>query len=179
MKDWNVVVTLRGRQFGRSVNLLRRFGEVASSGFFNVLLMRVDDAEAFLEHLRTRADEEAELLSLVARVMPVTQTFVFQNREEFEAHAKEAVQGFVPALAGKAFHVRVHRRGFKGRLSSLEEEHVLDDVLLERLQETGAPGHLAFDDPDAVVDVETVGTQAGLSIWTRQDITRHPLLHPD
>jgi tRNA(Ser,Leu) C12 N-acetylase TAN1 len=109
----------------------------------------------------------------------MAQTFSFHTPAEFELRATEALQDFVPTLAGKSFHVRVHRRGFKGQLSSLAEEHLLDDLLLARLQETGAPGRLAFEDPDAVVDVETVGTQAGVSVWTRQHITRHPLLHPD
>ena len=179
MKDWNVVVTLRGREFGRALGYLRRFGEVAPSGFFNVLVMKVEDPRAFLEYLRAQAVQFPESVRFLARVTPVARTFAFHSSEEFESRAKEVLEELAPALAGKSFHVRVHRRGFKGRLHSLDEEHVLDDALLERLREAGAPGRLAFEDPDAVVTVETVGTQAGTSVWTREEVHRHPFLHPD
>jgi tRNA(Ser,Leu) C12 N-acetylase TAN1 len=179
MKDWNVVVTLRGREFGRALGYLRRFGDVAPSGFFNVLVMKVEDPRAFLEHLRAQAEQAPDSVRFLARVTPVDRTFAFHSTEEFESHAKEALREVAPALAGKSFHVRVHRRGFKGQLHSLDEEHVLDDALLDRLSEEGAPGRLSFEDPDAVVVVELVGTQAGTSVWTREDVRRHPFLHPD
>jgi tRNA(Ser,Leu) C12 N-acetylase TAN1 len=179
MKDWNVVVTLRGRRFGKALRLLQPYGQVARSDFFNVLLMRVKDPRALLEALHARAAEDPAILDCLARVIPVTRTFAFQSPAEFEERAKEAAQEFVPTLSGRSFHVRVHRRGFKGRLSSLDQEHLLDDVLLERLASMGTPGRLSFEDPDAVVDVETVGTQAGMSLWTRQELHGTPLLHSD
>jgi tRNA(Ser,Leu) C12 N-acetylase TAN1 len=179
MRDWNVVVTVRGNQFRQALRLLRPHGRVAGSGFFNVLLMQVDDPGAFLEALRARAEQDPGSVACLARVTPVDHTFGFHSVEEFETHAREAVQDYVPALAGKSFHVRVHRRGFKGQLSSLDEERVLAEGLLERLQGAGTPGRVAFADPDAVVEVETVGTRAGTSMWTRQDVSSHPLLHPD
>jgi tRNA(Ser,Leu) C12 N-acetylase TAN1 len=179
MKDWNVVVTLKGREFGRALGYLRRWGEVAPSDFFNVLVMKVADPRAFLEHLRAEAERDPDSVRFLARVTPVERTFAFHSTEEFEVRAKEALRELAPALAGRSFHVRVHRRGFKGQLHSLDEEHVLDDALLDRLRDEGAPGRLAFEDPDAVVTVETVGTQAGTSLWTREEVHRHPFLHPD
>jgi tRNA(Ser,Leu) C12 N-acetylase TAN1 len=179
MKDWNVVVTLNGREFGRALGYLRRFGEVAPSGFFNVLVMKVADPRGFLEHLRAQAEQAPDSVRFLAHVTPIDRSFTFHSTEEFESRAKEALQGLAPALAGKSFHVRIHRRGFKGQLNSLEEEHVLDDVLLDRLREEGSPGRLSFEEPDAVVTVETVGTQAGTSVWTREEVHRHPFLHAD
>lgn len=82
-------------------------------------------------------------------------------------------------LAGKRFHVRLHRRGFKGRLSSPEEERQLDVALLQALEQAGSPGKVAFDDPDTIVAIETVGNRAGLSLWTREDLRRFPLLGLD
>ena len=179
MRDWNVVVTLNGREFGRALGYLRRFGEVAPSGFFNVLVMKVADPRGFLAHLRAQAEQSPDSVRFLARVTPVDRTFAFHSTEEFESHAKEALRELAPALAGKSFHVRVHRRGFKGQLHSLNEEHVLDDALLERLRDAGAPGRLSFEDPDAVVTVETVGAQAGTSVWSREEVHHHPFLHPD
>jgi tRNA(Ser,Leu) C12 N-acetylase TAN1 len=115
----------------------------------------------------------------LSRVVPAERTFAFQSPEEFEANAREIALGWVPRLAGRSFHVRLHRRGFKGRLSTPAEERFLDDVLLQALQAAGTPGSLSFEDPDAVVAVETVGDRAGMSLWTRDELLRHPFLKPD
>lgn len=118
MRDFNVVVTLRGRggaDYRKAVRLLRRLGTVAPSGFFNVLLMKAVDERAFLEGLRTYATEDAELLAgCLSRALPLEHTFHFESPDDFDAKAKEVVLGLVPALHGKSFHVRIHRRGFKG-----------------------------------------------------------------
>jgi tRNA(Ser,Leu) C12 N-acetylase TAN1 len=65
------------------------------------------------------------------------------------------------------------------KLSSQAEERSLDDSILERLRELGQPGRLDFEDPDYVIDIETVGERAGLSLWSRDDLKRFPLLRVD
>ena len=70
----------------------------------------------------------------------------------------------------------MHRRGFKGRISSQQEERLLDDAILDSLSAAGTPARITFDDPDAVIDVETVGNQAGASLWTREELNRYPFL---
>jgi tRNA(Ser,Leu) C12 N-acetylase TAN1 len=47
------------------------------------------------------------------------------------------------------------------------------------LEMAGAEGEITFEDPDAILALETVGTRAGLSLWTREDLQRYPLLHLD
>jgi tRNA(Ser,Leu) C12 N-acetylase TAN1 len=86
---------------------------------------------------------------------------------------------WLPELAGKSFHVRMHRRGFKGRISSQHEERFLDEILLTSLDKHGAPGRISFDDPDVIIDLETIGQRAGLSMWTRAQRLRYPLLKLD
>jgi tRNA(Ser,Leu) C12 N-acetylase TAN1 len=112
--------------------------------------MRVDDINGMIETLRKWTDEAPHALSFLSRLIPVTDTFSFQSPGEFEEKAKEIVLAWVPELAGKSFHVRMRRRGFKGRLSGLEEEHFLDKVLIEALEKTGNPGHITFENPDAI-----------------------------
>jgi hypothetical protein len=73
----------------------------------------------------------------------------------------------------------MHRRGFKGRLSSQHEERFLDEVLLEALDTRGKPSRITFEDPDAILALETVDSRAGVSLWTREDIQRYPFLHLD
>jgi tRNA(Ser,Leu) C12 N-acetylase TAN1 len=176
--DWNVVATARAGGFRQTARLLRRLGVVDRTGLFNVLVMKTTDVRAFLEALRQRAADDPEDAAAVGRVVPVTRTFGFDTPAEFEAKAREAALGFAPQLAGKAFHVRFHRRGHKGELSTPGEERFLDEALLDALRAAGAPGRISFEDPDAVVMAETVGNRAGLAVWGREDWEHYPFLRP-
>jgi tRNA(Ser,Leu) C12 N-acetylase TAN1 len=179
VRDWNVVVTVRGDQFDRARHLLAELGAVSRTGLYNVLTVHVSDVPGFVGALDQRIRRHPELAGCLGRVAPVTRTFGFRTAEEFEARARAAALEFAPLSAGKAFHVRFHRRGFKGRLSSPAEERFLDEALLDALRAAGYPGRIAFDDPDAVLDVETVGDRAGLAVWTRDELRRFPFLRPD
>jgi tRNA(Ser,Leu) C12 N-acetylase TAN1 len=86
---------------------------------------------------------------------------------------------WLPHLAGRAFHVRLHRRGLKHNLRSSDVERELGEAILGALIEAGAPGSLSFSDPDAVVAVDTLDERAGIGFWTREDLARHRLLRPD
>ena len=82
-------------------------------------------------------------------------------------------------MPARSFHVRLHRRGHKHALPSPREERFLDDAILQRLERENAPGRIDFEDPDAVIYVETVGNRAGVSLWTRDDLRRFPFLPAD
>ncbi len=179
MHDWNVIATVHGDGFREGRKILEGLGRVAPSEFFNVLVMRVDDPGAFLEDLGRRIEEEPGVMNFVSRVVPAQHVFDFRSAEEFEAKAREIALAWAPRLAGKRFHVRMHRRGFKGRMTSPAEERFLDEALLAALEEAGTPGKITFDDPDAVVSIETVGNRAGMSLWTREELRRYPFLHVD
>ncbi len=179
MKEWNVVVTVHEGGFSQARRLLEQFGDLEKTGFYNILVMRSTDPVGLLESLEDLARRDSGVIAPLARVMPVTRTFTFQSPLEFEAKARQTVHEWVPLLGGKGFHVRMHRRGFKGKLSSMDEERFLDGYLLEALEQTNTPGRITFDDPDAVIALETLGPQAGLSLWTREELHRHPLLRLD
>jgi hypothetical protein len=49
-------------------------------------------------------------------------------------------------------------------------------VLLAALEAAGTPGRITFDDPDAILAVETVGRRAGPSLETREDLATYPFL---
>lgn len=177
--DWNVVASVHERGFVRACELLGELGPVSRTEFYNVLVMKVEDVRRFLEALRTLIDETPDAHAVLARVVPVTRTFTFQTAEEFEAKAMNAAAPWMTELAGKRFHVRMRRRGFKGKLSSQQEERFLDEFILRRLDEDAMPGRIDFEDPDAVVAVETLGQRAGLSLWTREDLERYPFVRVD
>jgi tRNA(Ser,Leu) C12 N-acetylase TAN1 len=179
LRDWNVVVSVREGCFNIVRKLLREYGPVASTAFSNVLVMQVADPKRLLADLAERASEQPEILGVLGRVLPVRSTFTFQSREDFMVKGKEATLAVVSELAGKSFYVRMHRHGFKGRISSAEQERFLGENLLEALEKAGTPGRVTFEDPDVIVVLVTLGNWAGLSVWTRKDRQRYPILHSD
>jgi tRNA(Ser,Leu) C12 N-acetylase TAN1 len=179
MIGWNVVLTIREDRFRQARRLLGKFGKVETTDYYNVVTLQVGDVRAFLESMREALDAEPHVADCFGRVVPVTTTFGFRSADSFEAGAREAVAPFASALAGKRFHVRMHRRGFHDVLSSQEEERQLDGYLLQRLEHEGQSASIDFEDPDAIVTVETVGGRAGVALWERCDLERYPFLHLD
>lgn len=179
MKDWNVVITVHEGHFKEAFHVLNDFGNVSKTDFFNVLVMKSDDLPALIKGLQQRIAEKPAFLYAVAGLMPASRTFNFQSPEEFEKKAGETVKEWIPALSGKGFHVRIHRRGFKGKLSSLKEEQFLDKCLTDVLDKTSLPGHITFRDPDFIIAIETVGGRAGLSLWSRDDLEAYTFLKVD
>jgi tRNA(Ser,Leu) C12 N-acetylase TAN1 len=179
MRDWNIVVTVRDSHFRQAVALLRKFGEVEKTHFYDVLVMKVADVPGFTEQLRHRLEEHPADLKLLGHVAPCSEAFNFGSPADFAEKARETVRRFEPALAGKSFHVRMHRRGFKGQMHATQEEQLLSDCLLQAVQDLGRPCEVTFDDPDCVLAVETVDTRAGVAFWTREDLKRFPFLRID
>jgi tRNA(Ser,Leu) C12 N-acetylase TAN1 len=176
MTAWNVVVSVRDQGYKRAREILGIFGRVDETDYYNVLTLEVADPQAFLARLAELCAVAPDVLEAISRAIPAQKTFVFQTPEEFEEKARAAVLDWLPELAGKSFHVRLYRRGFKGRLKSPEEERFLDEALLAALAAGGTPGRIDFTRPDAVIDVETLGNRAGLSLWRREELERYPFL---
>lgn len=179
MKDWNIVITVETHGYREMQDRLSSVGVVGKTDFYNVLVMSVEDAREAFKKIHDMWRNDRVMQALLSRVVPVAYTFSFQSPEQFEDRAKEAAAALLPSLAGKTFHVRMHRRGFKGRLSSQEEELFLDHYLMQQLEQAGTPGQIGFDDPDCVIALESVGQRAGLSLWTREEIQDYPLLKLD
>jgi tRNA(Ser,Leu) C12 N-acetylase TAN1 len=149
---------------------------VERTGFYNVLAMNVDGLEDFVIRLERLMADHPSLAESIASIFPAERCFEFSDAADFESKAREAALAWVPQLAGKSFHVRVHRRGRKRTLASPDEERAVADALLDATRKAGNPAHVAFDDPDAIVLVETIGGRAGIALRTREDYRRHPLL---
>jgi len=179
VRDWNVVATVRDGAYPEARRILAELGPVAKTDYFNVLVLRVGDIREFMERLATFWEADPKMAGVLGRVTPLARLFGFQSPAELEAAAKEAVVPWVASLAGTRFHVRMHRRGFKGRLSSQEEERFLDRWIRERLAEDHQSAEVAFDDPDWILDLETVGQRGGVSLWSRAELARYPFLRLD
>lgn len=174
--DWNVVVTLSEQGFRDAVHLLGKWGVVKRSGYYNVLRMKVEKIDAFLAEFAAAVIAAPGILNFISHVVPAEQTFDFATPEEFEERARSTALSWVAKLRGKTFHVRLHRRGFKGKLSTPREEQFLDHALLEVLK---GEGRISFADPDAVIHIETIDGRAGMSLWTREQVRQYPFLGAD
>jgi tRNA(Ser,Leu) C12 N-acetylase TAN1 len=178
-RDWNVVVTVYEEGFKPAKRILGEAGAISPTNYHDVLVMKVEDPRAFLNWFTERVSQEPGLLNFISRVVPAAQVFDFHDVEEFERKVREAISDITPKLAGKSFHVRMHRRGFRRQLSARDEEQSLGAVLFETLEAAGTPANVKFDDPDAIVVIETVGERAGVSVFTREDMQRCPFLRFD
>jgi len=176
METWNAIITTRRERLPQARRVLRALGHADRTGFYNVLTMTVDDPVRLVDRLERLLVEDPRAVESLAYVFPAERCFDFASPAEFASKAREAALAWVPRLAGKAFHVRVHRRGRKGTLVSPEAERAIADALLAAIQETGHPARVAFDDPDAIVLIETIGGRAGMALLTRDDYRQHPLL---
>lgn len=177
--DWNVVISTRGEGYRAARAALREFGRVGRTAYFNVLAMKVADIAAFLEDLRSLTAINPALVNDFGRVAPAAETFEFETGADFENRLRETVRRWIPALAGKSFHCRIHGRGLRPQISARAVEQNLDRALLDALAAAGTPGSLNFADPDAVIAVATVGHRAGVSLWSREELRKYPFLRPD
>ena len=174
--DWNVIVTLAGPTYRAARNLLARWGQLRRTEYYNVATIAVADPAAFLREFRAAVDQSLGILNAMAHVVPFKHLFEFKDAAEFETKAREIALSYVPQLLGKSFHVRLHRRGLKGTISTPAEERFLDEALLAALAAAGSPGRICFEDPDCVLLIETLGGRGGMALWTREDLKRYPFL---
>jgi hypothetical protein len=179
MHDWNAIITVREEGFVAACRLLEPFGPVKKTDFFNTLVMRAADPFRLLADLQGAASGTPDISAVVSRFLPMERRFSFQTVAEFENRCRQELREWLPRLDHGSFHVRMHRRGFKGKLSGMEEERLLDDFLLRELAAAGIAARVDFNDPGAIVVLETVGPQAGLSLFRRDELQRFPLLHLD
>lgn len=177
MGNWNLIVTTAEGKYTQALGFLARFGVVKPTSYSNVVMMEVRDISEMMEFLARECESGGGRLLLLQRVVPMSHTFNFRDHLTFGTRAAEIVMGWTDRLAGRTFHVRVHRRGFKDQLRSEEEERLLNNAVVDATAPTGNPAVVSFDDPDAVIAVETIGNQAGMSLWVRDELQRYPFLH--
>jgi tRNA(Ser,Leu) C12 N-acetylase TAN1 len=179
MRDWNVVVCVYQEGFRRVLRLLREIGAAERSAYYNVLVMRAEDPVAALAAIEKRADENPALYDSISRVAPATRSFDYESSDEFVSNTGTILREWSSRLAGRTFHVRLHRRGAKDDLSTQETEHLFNDVIIDATATTRSPGKVCFIDPDATIAIDTIDQRAGLGFWTREDLAQHRLLRPD
>jgi tRNA(Ser,Leu) C12 N-acetylase TAN1 len=179
MMDWNVVVSIYQTGFRQAIRALGELAKVERSPYHNVLLVKVDNAISFLEAVERKTEESPALYDAISRVAPAACNFEFRSGEEFKEKAGSVLREWSQRLAGRSFHVRLHRRGNRHGLHTPDAEKFLDDVALSSASQIGMPARKSFTDPDIVIAIDTVDDHAGLALWSREDLARHRLLRPD
>jgi tRNA(Ser,Leu) C12 N-acetylase TAN1 len=177
MGNWNLIVTTAEGKYTQALGFLARFGVVKPTSYYNVVMMYIPDVPELMEVLAREWESQGGRLLLLQRVVPMSHTFNFRDQQVFGLRAAEVVSTWTDQLSGKTFHVSMHRRGFKDQLRSEEEERLLNAAIVDATERAGSPAAVNFDDPDAVIAVETIGNQAGMSLWFREDLQRYPFLH--
>ncbi len=179
MNDWNILVSTFQGGYRRALRALRKLGPAESTPYRNVIAMTATDPMALLESIERRTEEVPALYDAISRVAPATAGFHFRSVDELKEKANAILREWSPALTGRSFHVRLRHRGGGREIHAHDVERHLDEALLDALAQAGSPGKISFSDPDAVIAIDTVDDCAGLALWTREDLTRHPLLRPD
>lgn len=179
MRDWNVVISVYQEGFRRVLRALRDLGPTERSPYYNVLVMQADNPIALLAAIEKKAEQDTALYDAISRVAPATRSFEFHSAEDLVEKAKTIIGEWAASLAGRTFHVRLHRRGAKYGFGTQDAEHQFNDVVLNATAEAGMPGKISFTDPDAVIAIDTIDDRAGLALWTREDLAHHRLLRPD
>lgn len=179
MHDWNAVATVQTEGMAEARRLLGRLAKVEHTGYYHVLALKAEAPERLLSEFATMVERSPGVVNFVSHLMAAQEMFEFDSLEEFETKAREAVAARLSDLKGRSFHVRIHRRGMKGTLSSQQAERDLDAAIIAALQASGEPGRISFEDPDAIVQIETIDGRAGLSMWTRDELRRFPFLGVD
>ena len=179
MRDWNLIVTISQWHFRRAFRLLRPLGAVARTRFYNVLALRVDDLDAALEALRQATAEDERAAETITRVAMAPDVFEFESEASFTSAAQQVLARYLPQLAGGTFHVRVHRRGAPQSLTGYAAERLLGGFVWEELNRAGTPARVTFDNPDAVINVETIDDRAGMALLSRENLEKYAFLRPD
>ena len=177
VKDWNVVASVHEERFSGGRRLLEQFGQAEKTGFFNILVMWATHPVGLLqslEELARRDRPSSRWHGLIRSPTPSPFSPLMSSKRRLRGCAR---------MGPRPRRRKLSRPHAPARLQGEAVEHgrraFPRPVSAGRTGTTGSPGRITFDDPDAIIAVETVGVQAGLSLWTREDLRRYPLLHLD
>lgn len=162
-----MLVTAPERQERTLKRLLVPFGIFGEAGFRGTLIGLVSDVRAFLENLKELSQADPQSLQALGQLVPIDRTFLF-DAASFLDRAKEAIRPYLETIGDEKIYVRVKRRGYKGRISSLESEKELDEWLLAELKSAGKQARIDFETPDKIIVIEMVQNQCGVGLVTRE-----------
>lgn len=179
MWEFNVLVTMaHNGRYGYLLKELSGYGDFHKTPFHGVILGRVTDVAQFLETIHEKRQKQVFAFQDLGRVVPLETVFTFEL-DDFLARLCQAIRPWLDKLADRRFHVRLERRGMKGQIVSPDIEQALDSYVLDELIDLGHSAQVDFDDPDAVVAIETIGDRCGVGLITRELSERYDFVRVD
>jgi tRNA(Ser,Leu) C12 N-acetylase TAN1 len=166
MPGWNVLATSPEGRRDALLIALRRLGKFRRGGYRNVVVGEVADLHAFLAAVRDALAADPLLPTALAKLVPIETTVRIEPATAADTLAA-AAEPFLDRLGGGSFFVRLERRGLKGRLHTPTLERELGDRIWRALEARGRTPRVDFADPDAILVVETIGDDAGLTVLDR------------
>ena len=98
---------------------------------------------------------------------PLKKSFSFELSDLKNKLSQEAVE-YIPRIGDEPFFVRVKRRGYKGRIHSLELEREISSFLVEGLERAGITPHVSFARAEKMLLIDIFPNRCGLGLITRE-----------
>ena len=160
---------------------------VAKQSDVLVLSVKPQRLEKVLEGIRGLMKPTSLVLSIVAgaQIAKISNLLghklIIRSMPNTPAQIGEGITVWTAAPLVEDEHKEMARKILSalGEEIYVEEEHYLDKILLDALENTGKSGHITFEDPDVIITVETIAQWAGLSLWSREELQKYPFIRLD
>lgn len=174
---WNILITVKGEGMRQAKKALQYYGKIEPSHYSDVLKLKVTNMNAFLDDFNVLYRSKSFLQDCISGVQPLMETFYFDTKENFEKKVKAILKKWLTRLNGKSFYVCLNCKGQEDLIHPASEEQYLDHYVINLLELQKGTAYENFDDPDYVIDIETLDRNAGISIWSREDLKSYPFIH--
>jgi len=176
-RRWNVLLTVHPTPGAvhELLGALHRFGEFRMTPFRYVCTGWVKDTATFLDALLEAEQAGRGWTRHIARVVPVAYTFEF-SPDSLQGKLEAAADEAAAKIAGGTCFVRVERRGLGDEIDTSALERAVADHLFAAVEARGGALRTSFEDPDYIVAVETIGSDCGIALITREMRQRYPFM---
>ena len=179
LHEWNLILTVTpGPHHVRDVrSALGHLGRFWRTAFRDVLIGWTDDADALLQAIADARDQDKRWSHSLGRVIPARTVFYF-TPDNLVERLGEAIAPLVDDMRSGRFYFRLERRGLAGEIPSQDVEQAVAEHLVALARAKGIELTTDFADPDYIVAAETLGTECGVCLLTRELMARFPFVRP-
>lgn len=177
MRKWNILATAvpEPGSMHALLGALNSYGEFHATPFKYVCTGWVEDHARFLAALLEASHAGKPWIAHLGRIVPVSRVFSATS-ETFLGQLKGAATALIENIGSGTCFVRVERRGMPEAAHSPEIEHALADHVFALVEARGGSLRTSFADPDFIVVAETLDTECGVGLITRDMRSRFPFV---
>ena len=156
--DWNVLLTSRKDEERALLKEVKELGIFRRTDFKGILVGKVKDVEKFMEEISRRMPYS------LSRVIPIEEAFPVSVERLMET-LRSRIERYADRInPGETFCIKFERRGFRGRISSMDVEMELGAHLSALLSRTGKDPKVELRDPDKLISIQMIGNLCGIGI---------------